>query len=72
MTHKNDRPRANREEEIRKIIEDTEENLNRTTEFAKEHGQALNEEEMKQIEEKNEHRKETMENLRQAIDEESE
>ncbi|SDI26597.1 hypothetical protein [Alteribacillus bidgolensis] len=70
MTNKHGRPRQNREEEIKNIIEDTEENLNRTTEFAKEHGAALNEEEMQQIEEKNEHRKETMENLKQSLNKE--
>ncbi|SDI00236.1 small, acid-soluble spore protein tlp [Alteribacillus persepolensis] len=67
MTHKNNRPRHNRKEEIQNIISDTEENVNRTTEFAKEHGAALSEDEMQQIEKKNEHRKETVQNLKRSL-----
>ncbi|WP_026700791.1 hypothetical protein [Salibacterium aidingense] len=60
---------AGRKETVETNINETEENLHATEEFAKEHGDALNEEEKQNISEKNEHRRENIENMKQSLNE---
>ncbi|RSL33677.1 small acid-soluble spore protein Tlp [Salibacterium salarium] len=71
MTKSNRRSNFNNKEVVEEIIDDTKENLNATTEFANEHGEALNEKEKQQIEEKNRHRNQSIEEMRQSITKDS-
>ncbi|SFP45904.1 hypothetical protein [Salibacterium halotolerans] len=61
---------AGRKETVENNITETEENLHATEEFAEEHGKALSKEEKRNINEKNEHRRENIENMKQSMNEE--
>ncbi|QDI91378.1 small acid-soluble spore protein Tlp [Salicibibacter halophilus] len=61
--------RSDQTERIEEIIDDTQEHLNEARAFENEHAEALSEEEMQRIEEKNDHRKESMESMRAGIQE---